>query len=307
VAKYKDITKQIIEERIIKFDSVKLETRQGEIIPDVIGVLKGHKIFIEIFVTHRVDDKKKDYVRNKKNISCIEIDLSNLYQNDKNIEQQDLKEKIIHNIENKKWIHNVYYKNAKKKAKEEWHEKEKERLEKEEKAHLKRTKKSKERFEKSKKRFEIKKRLEKEENERLEKEQFEKEEKARLERLEKEEKQLEIENKKNYVKNTQKQIGKNQPSNNSFYRIEIDNIFKGGYIDDYKEFKIVGTVINNKKTPFEAECSVRVNDGKNFLIHSIKSKENEGYFFYEEINTTEKKFKIVILDAFNFKSYNSSF
>jgi hypothetical protein len=117
-AKYKDITKQITKERTVKFDSVKLETRQGEIIPDVIGVLKGHKIFIEIFVTHKVDDKKKDYIRNEKNISCIEINLSNLYKNGKNIEQQDLKEKIINNIENKKWIHNVKYKKAKKKAKE---------------------------------------------------------------------------------------------------------------------------------------------------------------------------------------------
>jgi hypothetical protein len=55
-----------------------LETRHGEIIPDVIGFLKGYKFFIEIFVTHRVDDKKKYYIRNEKNISCIEIVLSNL-------------------------------------------------------------------------------------------------------------------------------------------------------------------------------------------------------------------------------------
>jgi hypothetical protein len=162
IAKYKDITKQIANEITVEFDSVKLETRQGEIIPDVIGVVKGHKIFIEIFVTHKVGDKKKDYIRNKKNISCIEIDLSNLYKDDKNIEQQDLKEKIINNIENKKWIHNVYYKDAEKEAKEEWLE--------EEKAHLKW--------------------LENEEKAK------EKQKKKRLET----EKKIEIENKKNYVK-----------------------------------------------------------------------------------------------------------
>jgi hypothetical protein len=41
------------------------------------------------------------------------------------MEQQNLEEKIICNIENKKWIHNTLYKNAKKKAEKRWFKREK--------------------------------------------------------------------------------------------------------------------------------------------------------------------------------------
>jgi hypothetical protein len=284
VAKYKDITKQIIEERIIKFDSVKLETRQGEIIPDVIGVVQGHKIFIEIFVTHRVDDKKKKYIRNEKNISCIEIDLSNLYKNDKNIEQQDLKEKIIHNIENKKWIHHARYKKVIKKVKEECLEKEEKKFE-EDKARFERDKTQ---FEEEKNRLKIEGKYLKKEEKRLKKER----KGFLVKNIQKP--NLEIENKKNYVKKP--------PS----YRIEIDSTFKGGdfpskYDDSYKGFRVVGKVINNnKKIPFEAACSVRVYDGKNLLIYFIKSEKNNGNSFYEEINATEREFNSMLSDCISF-------
>ncbi len=126
--KYKDIIEPVVaKEMVIKFDNIESEKRQEKIIPDIIGVLKGHKIFIEIFVTHKVNDEKKSYIRSE-NASCIEIDLS---KENRNIEQKFLEEKIIYNTKNKKWIHHSKYKKAREMAKSKWNKKQKKQDEKE--------------------------------------------------------------------------------------------------------------------------------------------------------------------------------
>ena len=62
-------------EKKISFDHVELEKRFDDIIPDIV-VYSGDKyFFIEIYVTHPIDDEKLKKLKGKK-ISTIEIDLS---------------------------------------------------------------------------------------------------------------------------------------------------------------------------------------------------------------------------------------
>ena len=47
----------LFEEREIPIDHVELEKRYGDIIPDVVIYAGGKQLFVEVFVTHRIDDK----------------------------------------------------------------------------------------------------------------------------------------------------------------------------------------------------------------------------------------------------------
>lgn len=58
-----------------EIDSVELECRVNEIIPDILITCDGKKFIVEIFVTHAVDVEKKQRIRDMR-ISAIEIDLS---------------------------------------------------------------------------------------------------------------------------------------------------------------------------------------------------------------------------------------
>ena len=69
------------EPEIITFDEVLVEQHiKTEILnrqPDCVGVLNGESLWIEIKVTHEVDEvKQRDIL--KENISCMEVDLSDL-------------------------------------------------------------------------------------------------------------------------------------------------------------------------------------------------------------------------------------
>lgn len=59
----------------LEIEDITLEKRFGDVIPDVVIYANGRQYFIEIFVTHRVDDEKLQKLR-KADISTIEIDLS---------------------------------------------------------------------------------------------------------------------------------------------------------------------------------------------------------------------------------------
>lgn len=61
----------------ITFDKVSLESRSGNRIPDLTGFVQGDIIHIEIAVTHFCDQHKIAELK-EKNISCVEIDLSEL-------------------------------------------------------------------------------------------------------------------------------------------------------------------------------------------------------------------------------------
>jgi len=58
-----------------KIDSVLLETKVSEIIPDILVTCDGRPFIVEIFVTHAVDDEKKEKIKGLK-ISTVEINLS---------------------------------------------------------------------------------------------------------------------------------------------------------------------------------------------------------------------------------------
>jgi hypothetical protein len=59
------------------FDAAKLETMDGETVPDVILVKGEHRMHVEIYVTHRCGPEKRAKIA-ATNISAMEIDLSGL-------------------------------------------------------------------------------------------------------------------------------------------------------------------------------------------------------------------------------------
>ena len=95
---------KISEPRKITFDRVILEKKQGEIIPDVIAYSGEKKIYIEIYVTHSIDENKLNRIR-LDGISTIEVDLS---KTNRSITKEDLTEILLTDNQLKKWIYNNY-------------------------------------------------------------------------------------------------------------------------------------------------------------------------------------------------------
>jgi len=105
----------ILTPRVISLDDVRIEKKEGKIIPDIIATHKGKSLLIEIAVTHFVDRKKKNIIR-EQGISCIEIDLHELHNSTENITDEYLVRNIIERVDNKKWVHNAKYLSAKREA-----------------------------------------------------------------------------------------------------------------------------------------------------------------------------------------------
>lgn len=82
-------------------DAVRLEQRVGDIIPDVIATIQDRDLFIEVFVTHRVDAAKRDRIKNM-HASAVEIDLSTA---PRDLPLDHLTELVVHRVENKKWLY----------------------------------------------------------------------------------------------------------------------------------------------------------------------------------------------------------
>lgn len=99
---YKD-DELISESKEIGIDHVELEKRFGDIIPDIVVYAGGKQLFIEIFVTHKVDDNKLKKLKQAA-ISTIEIDLSKKAET---ISTDELTEVLLHNIDTKTWLYNV--------------------------------------------------------------------------------------------------------------------------------------------------------------------------------------------------------
>ena len=94
---------QIAEEKSFLIDSLKIEQGIDGLIPDLTANISGHELFIEIFVTHRIDDIKKKKIE-KLGRSTIEIDLSKA-QRDMSFES--LTDLIVNSVDNKQWIYNA--------------------------------------------------------------------------------------------------------------------------------------------------------------------------------------------------------
>ena len=93
----------ISNETEICIDHIELEKRFDDIIPDIVVYSGGKYFFVEIFITHQVDEKKLAKLK-KANISTIEIDLSSVNYM---ISPEELKVVLLQSNENKKWIYNV--------------------------------------------------------------------------------------------------------------------------------------------------------------------------------------------------------
>ena len=89
-------------EKYVEFDFVEVECCVGDVKPDLIVYSGNNKCFVEIAVTHFIDEDKLEKLK-KLNYPVIEIDLSDL-QN-ANLELSDWEHEIIDNPKNRKWIH----------------------------------------------------------------------------------------------------------------------------------------------------------------------------------------------------------
>ena len=99
---------------MVTCDSVSLEKKLSNIVPDIIISARGHSCLIEIAVTHFVDEEKARKVK-EVGLPLFEIDLSDLYNTE--YSRADLAEAVLGNPGNRAWIFNPL---AEKWAKEEY-------------------------------------------------------------------------------------------------------------------------------------------------------------------------------------------
>lgn len=85
--------------REISIDDVELEKRFDDIIPDIVVDSGDKYFFIEIYVTHPIDDEKLKKLKEKK-ISTIEIDLSKIKRE---ISVEELSDILLNSSPQKSW------------------------------------------------------------------------------------------------------------------------------------------------------------------------------------------------------------
>lgn len=86
-----------------KIDTVELEKKVSDIIPDIIVTCDGKQFIVEIYVTHAVDDEKKAKIKEMQ-ISAVEIDLSR-FKNDF-IDRETLKTELSQ-PKNFSWVYDA--------------------------------------------------------------------------------------------------------------------------------------------------------------------------------------------------------
>ena len=86
-----------------KIDAVELEKRIDEIIPDIVVVCDGKKFIVEIYVTHAVDEKKKEKIKSLR-LSAVEINLSQ-FRHQMLVKEMLIKE--LYNTRNISWLHDA--------------------------------------------------------------------------------------------------------------------------------------------------------------------------------------------------------
>lgn len=90
------------EAKEISIERVELEKRFQDVIPDVVIYAGGKQLFLEVFVTHAIDDIKLRKLK-QADISTIEIDLS---KKEHSISLEELRSILLDNSEEKKWMYN---------------------------------------------------------------------------------------------------------------------------------------------------------------------------------------------------------
>lgn len=93
----------ISKERGISIDDVELEKRFDDIIADIVVDSGDEHFFIEIYVTHPIDDEKLKKLKEKK-ICTIEIDLSKIKRD---ISVEELSDILLKSSDRKSWKYNA--------------------------------------------------------------------------------------------------------------------------------------------------------------------------------------------------------
>ncbi|MBT6339603.1 MAG: hypothetical protein HOJ48_09955 [Desulfobacula sp.] len=83
-----------------RISSADLETKYGDIIPDVLLDIYGVKVAVEIFVTHKLDQTKIEQFR-RMSLPAIEIDLSWL---DRDLPEIEIAKHVIEAGRHKRWV-----------------------------------------------------------------------------------------------------------------------------------------------------------------------------------------------------------
>lgn len=86
----------------IEVERVELEQHVRDVIPDVVIYAGGKQLFLEVYVTHAIDDIKLEKLK-KSDISTIEIDLS---KKEHSISLEELQRILLDDSEEKKWVYN---------------------------------------------------------------------------------------------------------------------------------------------------------------------------------------------------------
>lgn len=98
---YNEIQKEVSGAYKFLADSVELEKRYDKFIPDIVLHYKNRSLVVEIYVTHSVDDEKKEKIK-ASGVSAVEFDLS---QMDRAIDKECLRS-VFETGENCNWIYN---------------------------------------------------------------------------------------------------------------------------------------------------------------------------------------------------------
>ena len=90
----------------ITFDEIRLEETHGNLRPDCIGIKRDkenneHPLWIEILVTHEVDEHKQRAIK-EEDVSCVEIDLSDILRTDYSIES--ITNRLFKEKKDRRWI-----------------------------------------------------------------------------------------------------------------------------------------------------------------------------------------------------------
>lgn len=89
--------------KLCKCTSVTLERKLSDIIPDIVAVIAGRTLLIEIAVTHFIDDEKRAKIESL-GIPLMEIDLSPFHG--QLFSKEAIRNSVIYDINNRTWIFN---------------------------------------------------------------------------------------------------------------------------------------------------------------------------------------------------------
>lgn len=88
---------------LVSFDAVLVEQTEGNIRPDLIGVVGGKRLYIEVAVTHFIDDEKRLKIR-KRQTPAIEIQIPE--PDNENWSFERLKVLCLQSTDSKVWVNN---------------------------------------------------------------------------------------------------------------------------------------------------------------------------------------------------------